>query len=321
MEGRVLRTSVKKSTRGCGPPNGAGFQCGEEQAALESLRRGRGLHCGHIKCGARQGLVINEERRDRGRVQRDGVGALKGGQAARAEVCMAGDEAGIRVTESEGLQSGEKRGQSSLGGVEAGKSAGRRGGGEERGRCLTRGVEAAAAGSWGWAGSTGGEQGWGFRWRRKGGPGSGSHLKSLSLDVIFSRRLEMWKAAVLMVAARRGPASGREYGGAGAPCPASPSGLCSPDRNSSPRPAQPAPGSSLGGRQRGRPKGSREGLRRLGPVSAPARGRSGTNLHTRRDGELTTSHLTTLPYDARGSTALPSVPLDPACLAWAWYQS
>lgn len=43
------------------------------------------------------------------------------------------------------------------------------------------------------------------------------HLKSLSLDVIFSRRLEMWKAAVLMVAARRGPAGGREYGGAGAP--------------------------------------------------------------------------------------------------------
>lgn len=36
------------------------------------------------------------------------------------------------------------------------------------------------------------------------GAGSGAHLKSLSLDVIFSRRLEMWKAAVLMVAARRG---------------------------------------------------------------------------------------------------------------------
>lgn len=31
----------------------------------------------------------------------------------------------------------------------------------------------------------------------------------MSLDVIFSRRLEMWKVAVLMVAARRGPAGGK----------------------------------------------------------------------------------------------------------------
>lgn len=45
--------------------------------------------------------------------------------------------------------------------------------------------------------------------------GRRAHLKSLSLDVIFSSRLEMWKAAVLMVAARREPAGGREYGGAG----------------------------------------------------------------------------------------------------------
>lgn len=46
---------------------------------------------------------------------------------------------------------------------------------------------------------------------RVGGPGSEpqAHLKSLSLDVIFSSRLAMWKAAVLMVAARRGrPAGG-----------------------------------------------------------------------------------------------------------------
>lgn len=36
------------------------------------------------------------------------------------------------------------------------------------------------------------------------GAGQRAHLKSLSLDVIFSKRLEMWKAAVLMVAAPRG---------------------------------------------------------------------------------------------------------------------
>lgn len=102
------------------------------------------------------------------------------------------------------------------------------------------------------------------------------HLKSLSLDVIFSRRLEMWKAAVLMVAARRGPAGGREYGGAGAPCPASPRGLRSPDRNSSPRPAPPrrrrAPASAAAataGGGRG-PAGGPGGPRHLGSVSAPA---------------------------------------------------
>lgn len=63
------------------------------------------------------------------------------------------------------------------------------------------------------------------------------HLKSLSLDVIFSRRLEMWKAAVLMVAARRG--AGRREGiwRRGRPLPRQLRGLRSPDRNSSSRPA------------------------------------------------------------------------------------
>lgn len=148
------------------------------------------------------------------------------------------------------------------------------------------------------------------------------HLKSLSLDVIFSRRLEMWKAAVLMVAARRGPAGGREYGGAGAPCPASPRGLRSPDRNSSPRPAPPrrrrAPDSEprpppppreAGGGPRGAPPS------RLGVCSC--RGRPSPGLHTPGDGELTTYHRTAPPCDTCGSTAPRSAPLSPYPMTWA----
>lgn len=81
-EGRVLTISVKMSTPGgCGPLEGrSGFQCGEEEAALGSLRRCRGLPCGRIKCGARRGVGNKDERRGRGRVRRGGAGALMGVQ-------------------------------------------------------------------------------------------------------------------------------------------------------------------------------------------------------------------------------------------------
>lgn len=62
------------------------------------------------------------------------------------------------------------------------------------------------------------------------GEGNRAHLKSLSLDVIFSSRLEMWKAAVLMLAAPLA-AGGSEYGGAASP----PRALSPP-----PPPARPA---------------------------------------------------------------------------------
>lgn len=97
-----------------------------------------------------------------------------------------------------------------------------------------------AARSRGRAGAPGG-QGRGFRAGRRGGEagaGQRAHLKSLSLDVIFSRRLEMWKAAVLMVSAPRGRRREGIWRRGAAPSPAA-RGLRSANRNSRPRPAPP----------------------------------------------------------------------------------
>lgn len=44
----------------------------------------------------------------------------------------------------------------------------------------------------------------------RGGSGRGSHLKSLSLDVIFSRRLEMWYEALAMLTDLAGGGEGEE---------------------------------------------------------------------------------------------------------------
>lgn len=116
-----------------------------------------------------------------------------------------------------------------------------------RGRSLTQGEERRGRGlhgHGGWAGTSGGEEGPRlYSGKERPGARGGVHLKSLSLDVIFSRRLEMWKAAVLMVAARRG--AGRREGiwRRGRPLPRQLRGLRSLDRNSS---SCPAPCSRLG---------------------------------------------------------------------------
>lgn len=175
----------------------------------------------------------------------------------------------------------------------------RRGGGawKKRGEeSLTRGEEAGAAESWGRAGAWGREGG-GFRSRaERRGPSSRTHLKSLSLDVIFSRRLEMWKAAVLMVAAPRGRRRERIWRRE-APSPAA-RGLRSAARNSSPRPAQPRRARLGLGRRCGRRKGPARGSA-VSPGASRCPGPGGrpiTGLHTPTDGELTTSQLTPLPY-------------------------
>lgn len=70
---------------------------------------------------------------------------------------------------------------------------------------LNAGRGIGAARPWGMGRRGGRRRRPGFQWEaQRRGAGSRAHLKSLSLDVIFSRRLEMWKAAVLMVTARRG---------------------------------------------------------------------------------------------------------------------
>lgn len=75
-------------------------------------------------------------------------------------------------------------------------------------------------GAWGRAGASGAEEDRGLRGGGAGsGAGGGAHLKSLSLDVIFSRRLEMWKAAVLMVAARRWRPAGGKMAARAPPAP------------------------------------------------------------------------------------------------------
>lgn len=131
-EGWVLRTSVKKSTRGCGSRDGAGFQCGEEQAALESLRRGREFHCRRIKCGARQGLVIKEERRDRGRVQRDGAGALRGDKRQGLKFARQETKQGLESRGAKGCNLGRCGAKAPLGALRRGECGG--------GRCGERAV-------------------------------------------------------------------------------------------------------------------------------------------------------------------------------------
>lgn len=116
---------------------------------------------------------------------------------------------------------------------------------------------------------------------------SGPHLKSLSVEVIFSSKLEIWYDTLAMAAGRDGAGRPREDGGGqrGRALPAGPP----PRRRDGPRggrregapPTQPAPGSGAGPRAAPAGAAARRAARRAARVGGGQRGGSRRSIAPR----------------------------------------